>query len=291
MDKINLKVRAKINFALDVKSRRPDGYHEVEMIMQQIDLYDQLELEVIDEGIVIETNCDFLPVDAGNIAYRAAEKMIANYNINKGLKIIIEKNIPVSAGLAGGSTNAAGVIMGMNELFSLGLTRDEMMVIGGELGADVPFCILGGCAVARGIGEELESISGLKDQWILLSKPNIGVSTKEAYEGLELGEISERPDIDAMVEAIGQNDIYDLAKHLCNVFETYTLEKYPVVKEVRRKIQESGAVGVLMSGTGPTVFGIFKSYDKGLQAYKNLKKVYSQTYLVKTYNGGHSDGE
>ncbi|WIF96002.1 4-(cytidine 5'-diphospho)-2-C-methyl-D-erythritol kinase [Caminicella sporogenes] len=285
MDELRLKARAKINLSLDVLNKRDDGYHNVEMIMQQIELYDEIYLKKIDKGIKLKTNSRFLPTDESNIAYKAADLMIKRYNISSGIYIYIKKNIPIAAGLAGGSTDAAAVIKGINKMFDLGLTLKDMMNLGAFIGADVPFCILGGCALAEGIGEILTPIKGLKKGWIVLSKPSVSVSTAQAYNNLNLKNIKRRPNTKALLRALKENNIYDVSKELCNVFEEGIQKKYPVVKVIRNKMLQYGALGSIMSGSGPSVFGIFKDYDKAKSAYEKLKLLYKQTFLVSSYNG------
>ncbi|RKD25497.1 4-diphosphocytidyl-2-C-methyl-D-erythritol kinase [Caminicella sporogenes DSM 14501] len=285
MDELRLKARAKINLSLDVLNKRDDGYHNVEMIMQQIELYDEIYLKKIDKGIKLKTNSRFLPTDESNIAYKAADLMIKRYNISSGIYIYIKKSIPIAAGLAGGSTDAAAVIKGINKMFDLGLTLKDMMNLGAFIGADVPFCILGGCALAEGIGEILTPIKGFKKGWIVLSKPSVSVSTAQAYNNLNLKNIKRRPNTKALLRALKENNIYDVSKELCNVFEEGIQKKYPVVKVIKNKMLQYGALGSIMSGSGPSVFGIFKDYDKAKSAYEKLKLLYKQTFLVSSYNG------
>lgn len=284
MEQCKLKAFAKINLTLDVVGKRPNGYHDVKMIMQQIDLHDDVTLTKKDKGIELITDSPFIPKDRRNIAYLAAEKMLERYQIQTGVRIKIEKRIPVAAGLAGGSTDAAAVIKGMNKLYELGLNLEEMMEIGLELGADVPFCILGGAALAEGIGEQLTPIKGLEDGWMVLSKPNIGVSTKEVYERLDWEQIRRHPDTEAMLKAIEKDEVHSVADGLCNVLEEVTVGLYPTVKELKDRFHEYGAVGVLMSGSGPSVFAFFKTYEKAKKAHKNMSRIYNQTYLVSTVN-------
>ncbi len=285
MNKLKLKAYAKINLSLDVLNKRDDGYHNVEMIMQQIGLYDEIYLKKIDKGIIIDTDCEYLPIDKSNIVYKAAKIIIDKYKLNTGIYIYIKKNIPIAAGLAGGSTDAAAVLKGINTMFSLGLTTDKLLDIGKEIGADVPFCILGGAALAEGIGEKLTQIHGLKSGWIVLSKPNIGVSTADAYNNLNLNAIENRPDTEKLIVALENGNIYDISKLLCNVFEEGIFEKHPIVKKIKTKMIQYGALGCLMSGSGPTVFGIYKTYARAKSAYEKLKLIYNQTYLVRTHNG------
>lgn len=280
------KSRAKINLSLDVLGVLENGYHEVEMIMQQIDLWDEVTIKTIDSGIQISSNIHYLPTDQNNIAWKTAQKIMDQYAIQGGVSIHLEKRVPVAAGLAGGSANAAAVIKGMNKLFQLNMSLEEMMALGVTIGADVPFCLMGGCAVARGIGEELTPIKGLENSWILLSKPNIGVSTKEIYKRYDSCDILKHPETDLLIQALEKEDLHFLVHNMHNVLEEVTTGLYPIVRDVKRKIQQYGALGVMMSGSGPTVFGIFSHYEKAHKAEKHMKKIYQQTYLVKTYSGG-----
>lgn len=284
MEQCALKAYAKVNLTLDVIGKRPNGYHEVRMIMQQIDLHDDIILTPKEKGIELATNSPFIPRDHRNIAYKAAQIMLERYDIKSGLHIKINKRIPVAAGLAGGSTDAAAVIKGINVLFKLNLSLEEQMAIGLELGADVPFCIMGGAALAEGIGEKLTPIKGFKDGWMVLAKPNIGVSTKEVYEQLKWDQISRHPDTKAMLEAIECGETHGVSEELCNVLEEVTIGLYPAVKELKDRFYEYGAFGVLMSGSGPSVFAFFKTYEKAKKAQKNLSRIYNQAYLVNTVN-------
>lgn len=284
-DLAELKVegRAKINLSLDVLRRREDGYHEVKMIMQQVDLYDEIRLETIDSGIELGTNCEFIPTDEKNIAHKAAKMIIDKYNVDKGVKIYIDKNIPVGAGLAGGSTDAAAVLTGLNRLWNLNISKEELMKMGKEIGADVPFCIMGGAALAEGIGEKLTPIEGL-DSWIILCKPALSVSTQTVYKNLKVDEIPIHPNTDQILLGLKENQVRTVASNLCNVLENVTIKMHPVVGDIKKKMLEYGTVGTLMSGSGPTVFGIFRDYNKAKSAYDNLRKIYKQVYIVKTYN-------
>ncbi|ABW17848.1 4-(cytidine 5'-diphospho)-2-C-methyl-D-erythritol kinase [Alkaliphilus oremlandii] len=292
MKQIYLKSRAKINLSLDVRRKREDGYHEVEMIMQQIDLYDNILIrERMDSEIVLSTNCIFIPTTSSNIAYKAAHKLKQRLDITRGIDIFIDKQIPVSAGLAGGSSNAAAVLMGLNHLWSLGLSTKELMEIGVTIGADVPFCLLGGTALAEGIGEVLTPInSDIKNTWIVLVKPAISVSTGDVYGSLDLSKIVDRPPTAQLLEAIKEGNIYDVSSKMCNVLETVTVNKYPIITEIKKKMMEYNALGAMMSGSGPTVFGIFKSYERAKSAYEHLSLFYKQSYMVQTYNGGTEIG-
>ncbi|MBF8982474.1 4-(cytidine 5'-diphospho)-2-C-methyl-D-erythritol kinase [Lutibacter sp. B2] len=284
MEEIKVKGMAKINISLDALRKREDGYHEVKMIMQQVDLFDEIHLKKIEKGIIIETNCEFIPTDESNIAYKAAELMMKKYNIQEGIYIYINKKIPVGAGLAGGSTDAAAVLKGLNELFGIGASEKELMEMGTNIGADVPFCIVGGAALAEGIGEKLTPIKGI-DQWVILCKPNISVSTATVYKKLDVSKIKNHPKTDKLLKAIENNDIQTVALNLCNVLETVTENMHPVVKDIKRRMLEYNAMGSLMSGSGPTVFGLYKDYGKAKSAYDNLSKIYQQVYLVKSCMG------
>lgn len=283
---VQIKARAKINLTLDVLGRRENGYHDVEMIMQQINLYDLVTVEKSDsDGITLTCSDFFLPVDERNLAYRAAQIMRERFSIPSGFKIHIEKHIPIAAGLAGGSTDAAAVISGINRVCQLELTTQQMQDIGFTLGADIPFCFMEGCAIARGLGEILTPIRGFEHAWMVLVKPGFGVSTKDVYTGLDLSAVTKRPDTNAMILALNDQKRKEIIAGLCNVLETVTLALHPKVAEIKAMLTSYGADGVLMSGSGPTVFAIFGSYEKAKTAHKKIKKHYPQSYVVSTYNG------
>lgn len=288
MKQINLKSRAKINLSLDVVGKRPDGYHEVEMIMQQINLYDNISISERDDNeIKIFTNCEYIPTNPSNIAYKAADNLRKTLSISKGVNIYIDKRIPVAAGLAGGSANAAAVLKGLNKLWDLKLSQKELMDIGINIGADVPFCILGGTALAQGIGEKLTPIeSNIKNTWIVLAKPPISVSTGEVYRQLDLSKIINKPNTARLVDSIEKGNIYGISDSMRNVLETVTEAKHPIISEIKRKMMEYNCLGSMMSGSGPTVFGICKNYEKAKSAYEHLSLFYKQTYMIQTYNGG-----
>ncbi len=284
MRQIQLKSRAKINLSLDVVNKRPDGYHEVQMIMQQIDLFDIITIiERNDDRISIKSNCEYIPKDSGNIAYQAAELIRREFQIQQGIDICIEKNIPVAAGLAGGSSNAAAVLRGLNQLWQLGLTTGDMMKLGVKIGADVPFCVLGGAAYGEGIGEVLTPIEGLKNLWMVVAKPAISVSTAEVYSQLNLSTLKDRPNTKRLLKFIEDGDVANLAKSMKNVLETVTEVKYPIIREIKCKMMEYNALGSMMSGSGPTVFGIYKNYERAKSAYENLAILYKQTYMVQSH--------
>lgn len=282
MDRITLKAYAKINLTLDVIGKRPDGYHLVQMIMQQIDLYDEISLSPQEKGITLTSDSAYIPADPQNLAWRAVTLMQETLGLDRGVHIAIKKQIPVAAGLAGGSTDAAAVIHGYSALCGIALPLEEKMALGLKLGADVPFCLMGGAALAEGIGEELTPIGGLKDSWLVVCKPNFGVSTREVYTSLRWDQVSQHPDTEGMLTALENGSASSIAPFLGNVLEEVTLRKYPEVKQLKDKMLQYGAEGALMSGSGPTVFGLFRNAEKARNASANLKRFYRQTYAVKT---------
>lgn len=260
MYNIDIDARAKINLTLDVLSKRPDGYHEVEMIMQSIDLKDHLEIELVPKKkIEISTDCKDLPTDDQNLVYKAAALMINKFDLDAGIRIKLNKEIPLAAGLAGGSADAAAMIIGINELFDLKKSEKELMAIGKSIGADVPFCIHGGTALARGIGEKITALRSAPEFELLLVKPPCFVSTKEVYNKLDIKNINNRPDNRKVVKAIENQDVLNISKGLCNVLEDVTFSMHPELLKIKAWLLENGALGSLMSGSGPTVFGIFES--------------------------------
>ena len=267
MDSICLKANAKINLGLDVIRKRPDGYHEVRMIMQMLSLHDQVTIEKTETpGIQLSTNLSFLPGDERNIAYRAARQMQERFDLPGGVRIRIEKRIPVAAGMAGGSTDCAAVLRGMNSLYGLALDRQALMDIGVKLGADVPYCIMGGTALSEGIGEILTAAGPMPMCHILVAKPSFSVSTKEVYGGLKLDRLKEHPDIDGILEALETGDLCGVTKRLANVLETVTISWHPEIGTIKKLMLDHGAMGALMSGSGPTVFGIFDSRSSAEEA-------------------------
>jgi 4-diphosphocytidyl-2-C-methyl-D-erythritol kinase len=266
MQRIEIDAHAKINLSLDVINKRFDGYHNVKMIMQTVELCDKVLINRIDKGIQLKVIKAWLPENARNIAYKAAGMMIEKYKIKSGVSINIEKNIPVSAGLAGGSADAAAVLKGMNELFDLSATPAELIEIAVSLGADVPYCLRGGTAIAEGIGEKLTEIKQLRPLDILIVKPNINVSTRWVYENLNIEEIIKRPDTEMLAANIENDEIEVFAKNTVNVLETVTVGKYPVIRDIKDLMIENGAVGSIMSGSGPSVFGIFDDNEKAIIA-------------------------
>lgn len=282
---LHLKARAKINLTLDVVGKRSNGYHDVEMIMQQVSLYDEVTVKKRADGQIHLTCSEpYLPVDEQNIAYKAAKLMQSTYAITDGFDIHIVKKIPICAGLAGGSTDAAATLKAINQLCDLKLDMETLMTLGLKLGADVPFCLQEGAALAKGLGEELTEIEGLKGAFMLLVKPNFGVSTQEVYQTLKYQEVLDKPQTVDMLQAIKENKIQLVSKLLCNVLESVTIPMHPEVGQIKELLKCHGASGVLMSGSGPTVFGLFKNQERASKAYKKIKKTYPQTYLVVSHH-------
>lgn len=272
MNQIILKARAKINLTLDVLGKREDGYHDIKMIMQTVNLYDNIYIKKIKGNeIKLSTNLKWLPTDNKNLAYRAADLIRKKYSINEGIFIEIKKRIPVAAGLAGGSSDAAAVLIGMRTLFQLKVSIKELITIGKELGADVPYCIMRGTALAEGIGDILTRLPKCPDFYVILAKPPISVSTQSIYKSLDNEVIQKRPDTDAVIEAIKLGDKNKIASNLYNVMEIVTTKKYPVIKDFKNFLLQKGALGVVMSGSGPTVFGLFDDKEIARQAYYRLK--------------------
>lgn len=268
-----LKAHGKINLGLDVVRRLENGYHEVRMIMQSVKLADTVRMRRLPgDEIVVGTDRDGLPCDETNLAYRAAKRMKENFSLAGGVEIFLEKRIPMAAGMAGGSADCAAVLRGMNELFELGLPLRELQRQGVKLGADVPFCLMGGCALSEGIGEVLTALKAPPACAVLLAKPDIDVSTKYVYEHLNLRELEHHPDIDGILQSIEEENLEGLAGRLENVLETVTGKEYPVIGEIERQMQEAGALRAIMSGSGPTVFGLFKEERAAMQARDTIER-------------------
>lgn len=273
---------AKINISLDVIGKREDGYHLLQMIMQQIDLYDNISVEKANNGILLKTNRSYLPVDKNNLAYKAAELFMDKYNINSGLTIEIEKNIPVSAGLAGGSTDAAAILIILNKLFEINAPQEELMELSLELGADVPFCIKGGTALCENIGEVITPLKPFKNHLLVLVKPPFGVSTKEVYKGLKIDKIHRHPDTRGLIEAVENQDLKFVALNMRNLLENVTLRKHNKIRTIKKQLLDKGAIGAMMSGSGPSVFGFFDDILTAQKCYDAMKKEYKEVFLTRT---------
>jgi len=286
--KVYEKAPAKINLLLDVLRKREDGFHEVEMIMTMVDLADRLTLsELPRDQIVLSSYAGFIPLDDKNLAFQAARLIKERCGVKRGVSIHLDKQIPVAAGLAGGSSDAAAALRGLNRLWNLGLSVAELEALGAELGSDVPFCVRGGTAIARGRGEKLESIESPPQCWVVLAKPPINVSTADVYGKLRAGELRQHPSVPRMLEAIRSKSFPDVCAALGNVLESVTLDRYPEVRQIKEVMIRLGADGVLMSGSGPTVFGLVAKASKVPRLYNGLRGFCKEVYVVRLLTGGH----
>ena len=284
---MRLRALAKINLGLDILRKREDGYHEVRMIMQTIQMYDVLEMKKKKEpGISLSVNYPFIPNDERNLVYKAAKLLMDEFQVEQGVSIRLDKFIPVAAGMAGGSSDAAAALVGINRLFKLGLSEQDLMERAVHIGADVPYCVMRGTALAEGIGEKLTRIRQVPECYVLVGKPAINVSTKVAYESLKLNEIQEHPDIDGMIRDIENGDLYSMISKMGNVFETGIIGKYPVIQEIKDLMEGNGALKAMMSGSGPTVFGIFDNKEKMEKAAEVLResRLAKTVFATEVYN-------
>ena len=279
---IKIKAYGKVNISLDVVGKREDGYHLLSMIMQNIDLYDEIEVEKQECGIILECNKSYVPVDNRNLAYKAAEIFKERYDIVDGVKINIEKNIPVSAGLAGGSTDAAAVLKVMNKLFNVNATEEELMELGLKLGADIPYCIHGGTALCEGIGEIITPIKPFRDKIVVLVKPAFGVSTKEVYKNFNLEKVKQHPKTAEIINAIENDDLNFVASNMKNLLENVTLRKHKILIKIKEEMNACGAINSMMSGSGPTVFAFFDDMLKAQRCFEKMKKKYSDVFITRT---------
>lgn len=278
MNDFTLKAMAKVNLSLDVVRRREDGYHEVRMVMQNVRIFDRLtfhrhEYKAGDEvgKIIIKTNLGFLPTDENNLVYKAAKLLMDEYEVKDGVTIDLDKHIPVAAGMAGGSSDAAATLVGINKMFGLNLSTEELMERGVKIGADVPYCVLRGTALSEGIGEILTPLKNAPNCYVLVAKPGISVPTKYVYTNLSLDENTKHPDVDGMIEAINEGDLKKMASLMDNVLETVTIKEYPIIDKIKQFMKDRGALNALMSGSGPTVFGLFDNEEVALDCYEALK--------------------
>ena len=276
------KAYAKVNIALDVVGKREDGYHLLKMIMQNIDLYDEIEVTKVDSGINITCNKVFVPTDERNLAYKAAKLFMDEYNIETGVNIDIKKNIPVSAGLAGGSTDCAAVLKIMNNLFDINATKEELMDLGVKLGADVPYCIQGGTALCEGIGEVITPLNPFKNHILVLVKPPFGVSTKEVYKSFDISKVRVHPQTNQLISKMKENDITYVSNNMKNLLENVTLRKHRVISNIKDEMLRLGAIGSMMSGSGPTVFAFFDDMLTAQKCYDQMKSKYDDTYITRT---------
>jgi len=278
-----LEAPAKVNLTLDILGKRADGYHELETVMHQIDLVDRIYLKRGGTDLRVSSNSELIPNNEENLAYKAARLMYEKFTVREGLKIYIEKNIPVGAGLAGGSTDAAAVIIGMNLLFGLRLGLESLLELGAIIGSDVPFCILGGSALARGRGEKLTPLDEGPSLNLVLVKPDFQISTREVYQAFRLGKVVKSPDNTAFLAAWHNYDIINVAQEMNNVLETVSMQEHAEIAFIKQQLLASGALNVLMSGSGPSVFGLYASLEDARQAFKNMQDQYKEVFLVSSY--------
>lgn len=302
MDHIERKAYAKINLGLDVIRRRPDGYHEVKMVMQTVDICDLLTFQKVNQpGIFLKIDQKELPDGRDNLIYKAADAILKEYMPSEygktdgqgstgaeitGVEIMLKKQIPIAAGMAGGSSDAAAVFYGLNELFGLGMSLEDMQRIGVKLGADIPYCLMGGTALAEGIGEKLTALVATPDCHLVVAKPDINVSTKFVYENLHADKLKEHPDIDGMVKAIREGSLAGITARMGNVLETVTVREYPVIDQIKKTMLEGGAENALMSGSGPSVFGVFTDREVAAGAAEEIKRagLAEQVFVTGFYN-------
>lgn len=281
------KAYAKINISLDVIGKRKDGYHLLKMIMQTIDLYDEIDItKTYDKSIKIHCNKQYVPCDERNLAYKAAKLFKDKYNIKDGVIIRIKKNIPVAAGLAGGSTDAAAVLSIMNEMFEVGAKDSELSELALKIGADVPYCIKGGTALCEGIGEKITYLSKFENKILVIIKPNFGVPTKDVYGNLDINKIYKHVKTDELIHAIKRDDIYGVCKDMKNVLENVTLGKHKILGEIKEELRCNGAINAMMSGSGPTIFGFFEDMLTAQNAYECIKEKYGfkDIFITRTIN-------
>lgn len=280
---MKIKAYAKINISLDIVGKREcDGYHLLKMIMQNIDLYDEISIEKQKSGITISCNKSYVPTDSRNLAYKAASLFKDTYNIEDGVHIDITKNIPVSAGLAGGSTDAAAVLKTMNKIFKVNASNEELMELGLKLGADIPYCINGGTALCEGIGEKITTLAPFKDKILVLVKPSFGVSTKEVYKAFNLDRVRVHPKTENLIEAMEQDNLYYVANNMKNLLENVTLRKHNILIKIKEDMNRYGAVGSMMSGSGPSVFAFFDDMLKAQRCYEKMKENHREVFLTRT---------
>lgn len=276
------KAYAKINISLDIIGKREDGYHLLQMIMQSIDLYDEITIEKQKEDITIKCNKQYVPTDEKNLAYKAAKLFKEKYNINDGVYIYIKKNIPVCAGLAGGSTDGAAVLKIMNSLFNVNASNEELMELGLKLGADVPYCIKGGTALCEGVGEKVTELKNFKDKILVLVKPPFGVSTKGVYQEFNIEKARNHPDTNAIIEAMEKDDLKLVCSNMKNLLENVTLRKHKILINIKEEMRYYGSMGTMMSGSGPTVFAFFDDMLKAQRCFEKMKEKYNDVFITRT---------
>lgn len=279
---MKVKAYGKINIALDVIGKRDDGYHLLKMIMQTVNIYDELELKKSAKGIKITSNKSFVPTDNRNLVYKAIELFCNTYSVEKAISVHIEKNIPVEAGMAGGSTDAAAALRAMRDLYKPEISDKELMELGVKIGADVPYCIKGGTALCEGIGEVIIELKPFKDKLLVVVKPNFGVSTIATYKGFKLSEVKQHPKVDELIEAMNRDDLKYVADNMMNLLELVTLKEHEEISRIKEFMCAEGALGSMMSGSGPTVFGFFDSEEKANKCAEMLKDKYKEVFVTST---------
>lgn len=277
-----IKAYAKINISLDVVGKREDGYHLLKMIMQNIDLYDLLNFDKINKGINITCNKNYVPTDERNLVYKAVKLFMDTYNIRSGVAVNIKKNIPVTAGLAGGSTDAAAALKAMRTLYHINSSDEELSTLGLKLGADIPYCIKGGTAICEGIGEKITELKPFKNHILVLVKPSFGVSTKEVYEVLDMSKIYKHPSTDNIIKYMDEGNLKAVSENMKNILENVTLKKHKVLYEIKKEAMNSGALGSMMSGSGPSVFAFFDDMLKAQHCYDKFKTKYNEVFITRT---------
>ncbi|NDL66750.1 4-(cytidine 5'-diphospho)-2-C-methyl-D-erythritol kinase [Anaerotalea alkaliphila] len=287
MNQIEVKARAKINISLDVLGKRPDGYHDVRMVMQTLELYDRLNFKKIrGDKVILKTNIPYLPTDERNLVNKIVGYMKERYKIRTGVFVRLKKVIPVAAGLAGGSADAAETVKAMNRLFHLGLSLEEMMEIGGRFGADIPYCMVGGTALAEGIGEKITYLPDFPECHVVLVKPNFGVSTAHVFGRLDAGALDCHPDTEGVLEGIRNRDLAAIGRSMGNVLETVTVAEHPLLADIKKTLLVHGAIGALMSGSGPSVYGLFAEEAAAQEAARRIieKKMAKFVRTTKIHN-------
>jgi 4-diphosphocytidyl-2-C-methyl-D-erythritol kinase len=279
---MQVKAYAKINISLDVVGKRDDGYHLLKMIMQNIDLYDLITVEKASSGISITCNKPYIPTDERNLAYKAAKLFKDTYNINGGVTINIRKNIPVAAGLAGGSTDAAAVLKCMRSIYGVNISDEDLEMLGLKIGADIPYCIKGGTALCEGIGEIITSLKPFKNHILVLVKPSFGVSTKEVYGSLDITKIYKHPNTNGLISAMEAGDIQFISRNMRNVLENVTLRKHYCLRDIKQEFLRMDALGTLMSGSGPTIFAFFEDMVKAQICYEKMKEKHNEVFITRT---------
>jgi len=279
-----------VNLTLDILGKRADGYHELATVMHQINLVDRICLTKGGAGIKLSSNSVQIPDNEENLAYKAARLMYEKFALREGLQIYLEKNIPVGAGLAGGSTDAAAVIIGINKLFALHQELNSLLELGALIGSDVPFCIMGGTALAHGRGEILSPLGEGPELHMVLVKPDFQISTREIYQAFRLEKVLKSPDTTAFLAAWGNYDMINIAREMNNVLETVSLEEYPEIAAIKQQLLTAGALNTLMSGSGPSVFGLFANQTAAKEAFMKMRNQYPESFIVSSYRKGENHG-